>query len=39
MKRAAEPLEIAQATAFLSSGEASCITGIVLAADSDRTLH
>jgi NAD(P)-dependent dehydrogenase (short-subunit alcohol dehydrogenase family) len=39
LRRAAEPLEIAQAIAFLSSHEASYITGIILAADGGRTFH
>lgn len=39
MQRAAEPLEIAEAIAFLASSEASYITGIVLVADGGRTFH
>lgn len=39
LKRAADPSEIAEAIAFLTSSEASYITGIVLAADGGRTFH
>ena len=39
LKRAAEPIEIAEAIAFLTSREASFITGIALAVDGGRTFH
>jgi NAD(P)-dependent dehydrogenase (short-subunit alcohol dehydrogenase family) len=39
VKRLAYPSEIAQAIAFLCSGEASYVTGIVFAADGGRTFH
>ncbi|CAN7468923.1 SDR family NAD(P)-dependent oxidoreductase [Phenylobacterium sp. LjRoot219] len=39
LKRAADATEVAQAIAFLSSREASYITGVVLAADGGRTFH
>jgi NAD(P)-dependent dehydrogenase (short-subunit alcohol dehydrogenase family) len=39
LKRAADPPEIAEAIAFLSSSEASYITGVTLAADGGRTFH
>ena len=39
LKRAADPLEIAAAIAFLASNEASYITGITLAADGGRSFH
>jgi NAD(P)-dependent dehydrogenase (short-subunit alcohol dehydrogenase family) len=39
LQRAADPLEVAEAIAFLSSAEASYVTGVVLAADGGRTFH
>jgi NAD(P)-dependent dehydrogenase (short-subunit alcohol dehydrogenase family) len=39
MKRVADASEIAEAIAFLSSDEASFITGIVLAVDGGRSFH
>jgi NAD(P)-dependent dehydrogenase (short-subunit alcohol dehydrogenase family) len=39
LKRAAEPQEVAEAIAFLSSHEASYVTGVALAADGGRTFH
>lgn len=37
--RIGEPLEIAQAALYLSSGESSFVTGIVLAVDGGRSYH
>ena len=39
LKRAADPAEIAEAIAFLTSREASFVTGIALAVDGGRTFH
>lgn len=39
MKRAAEPVELAEAIAFLLSDQASFITGITLSADGGRSFH
>ena len=39
LKRIAEPLEIAQAILFLTSTEASFVTGAALAIDGGRTFH
>jgi NAD(P)-dependent dehydrogenase (short-subunit alcohol dehydrogenase family) len=37
LSRAAQPAEIAQVIAFLASPKASYVTGVVIAADGDRT--
>jgi NAD(P)-dependent dehydrogenase (short-subunit alcohol dehydrogenase family) len=39
LKRAADPLEVAEAIAFLCSQEASYVTGVTLAADGGRSFH
>ena len=39
LKRVADPLELAEAIAFLTSSEASFITGVVLAVDGGRSFH
>jgi NAD(P)-dependent dehydrogenase (short-subunit alcohol dehydrogenase family) len=39
LKRVANPRELAEAIAFLTSDEASYVTGAVLAADGGRTFH
>jgi len=39
LKRIAEPLEIAQATLFLTTTESSFVTGAALAIDGGRTFH
>ena len=39
LRRAADPIEIAEAIAFLASDDASYITGITLAADGGRSFH
>jgi NAD(P)-dependent dehydrogenase (short-subunit alcohol dehydrogenase family) len=39
MKRIAEPVEIAQAVLFLTSGESSYVTGTAMAVDGGRTFH